>query len=138
MPLSAGENPKLPPITELGSGMVREKQTAYLTEIIVKVNELFEGDLTDQDKLIYVNNVIKGKLLESEILIEQAANNTKEQFATSPDLKTELMSAIMAALDAHTVMSAQALSSEAVREGLREILLGPAALYESLRSRTAQ
>ena len=59
-------------------------------EIIEKVNDLFEGELTDQDKLVYVNNVIKGKLLESETLAQQAANNTKEQFANSPDLDSEL------------------------------------------------
>ena len=44
-------------------------------------DDLFEGDLTDEDKLVYVNNVIKGKLLASETLQQQAANNTKEQFA---------------------------------------------------------
>ena len=48
------------------------------------MNDLFEGELTDQDKLVYVNNVIKGKLLESETLEQQATNNTKEQFANSP------------------------------------------------------
>jgi type I restriction enzyme R subunit len=64
---------------------------------------------------------------------QQAANNTKEQFANSPDLKTELMNAIIAALDAHTTMSSQALESERVREGLKDILLGPAQLYENLR-----
>ena len=98
MPLSDGETPKLEPITEAGSGSVQEKEKAYWREIIEKVNDLFEGDLTDQDKLVYVNNVIKGKLLESETLRQQAANNTKEQFANSPDLKTELMNAIMGAL----------------------------------------
>lgn len=39
----------------------------------------------------------------------------------------------MDALEAHTAMSAQALGSEAVREGLKAILLGPAKLYEALR-----
>jgi hypothetical protein len=34
------------------------------------------GDITDDDQLVYVNNVLKGKLLESETLVEQAANNT--------------------------------------------------------------
>ena len=111
MPLGDGETPKLEPITEAGSGSVQEKQKALLSEIIEKVNDLFEGDLTDQDKLVYVNNVIKGKLLESETLRQQAANNTKEQFANSPDLKTELLNAIMGALDAHTAMSTQALNS---------------------------
>ena len=44
------------------------------------------------------------------------------------------MNAIMDALDAHTAMSTQALDSETVRDGLKDILLGPAQLYEALRS----
>jgi len=133
MPLVAGESPRLQPITEAGGGSVQEKQRARLNEIIQRVNELFEGDLTDQDKLVYVNNVIMGKLLECEKLKQQAANNTKEQFANSPDLKSELMNAIIGALEAHTAMSTQALGSETVRSGIKDVLLGPARLYESLR-----
>ena len=102
MPLYAGKTPLLEPITEAGSGALHDKEKAMLDEIIQKVNDLFQGELTDQDKLVYVNNVIKGKLLESETLRQQATNNTKEQFANSPDLKTELLNAIMGALDAHT------------------------------------
>ena len=79
--------------------------------------------------------MIKGKLLESITLVQQAANNTKEQFGNSPDLNNELMNAIMDALAAHNTMSKQALESERVRSGLRDILLGPARLYESLRER---
>jgi type I restriction enzyme R subunit len=104
-----------------------------MAEIIEKLNDLFQGDLTDQDKLVYVNNVIKGKLLESPTLQQQAAHNTKEQFASSPDLSTELLNAIMGALDAHTLMSAQALNSAAVQRGLRDILLNHTGLYEDLR-----
>jgi type I restriction enzyme R subunit len=137
MPLSDGETPRLDPITEAGSGRVQEKEKALLNEIIEKVNDLFEGELTDQDKLVYVNNVIKGKLLESETLRQQATNNTKEQFANSPDLKTELLNAIMGALDAHTLMSTQALNSPTVQGGLKDILLNNAGLYETLRAQTA-
>jgi type I restriction enzyme R subunit len=132
--LSAGETPKLDPMTEAGSGSVQEKEKAWLNAIIEKVNDLFEGDLSDQDKLVYVNNVIKGKLLESETLRQQASNNTKEQFANSPDLKTELLNAIMGALDAHTLMSSQALNSITVQGGLKDILLNHAGLYENLRT----
>ena len=71
------------------------------------------------------------------ILVQQAANNTKEQFANSPDLSQELLNAIMDALTAHSTMSKQALESERVRSGLRDILLGPAQLYEALRARGA-
>ena len=42
------------------------------------------------------------------------------------------------ALDAHTAMSTQALGSEAVRPGLRDVLLGPASLYEALREQAGQ
>ena len=137
MPL-IGDRKPLDPITESGSGEIQDKQKAFLDEIIQKVNDLFDGELTDQDKLVYVNNVIKGKLMESEILQQQASNNTKQQFSNSPDLQRELMNAIMGALEAHTTMSTQALGSESVREGLRDVLLGPAGLYEALRERGQQ
>ncbi len=133
LPLGDGDKPKIPGIGEAGAGYVHDKEKAKLLEIIAKVNELFEGELTENDRLVYVNDVIKGKLLESGILMQQAANNTKEQFANSPDLAKELMNAIMDALAAHQVMSQQALASEKVRNGLRDILLGPAELYEALR-----
>ena len=57
--LRGGETPTLKPMTETGGGQVQEPQKAHLYEIIAKVNELFEGDLTDDDKLVYVNNVLK-------------------------------------------------------------------------------
>ncbi len=135
LPLGKGDIVKLPPLTDPGTGEVQETEKALLAEIIAKVNDIFEGDLTDDDKLVYVNNVLKGKLLESEVLVQQAANNTKEQFANSPDLSNELMNAIMDAFAAHTTMSKQALNSEKVRHAIKEILLGPAQLYEALRSR---
>ena len=134
MPLAEGETPKLEPITESGSGAVHEPQMAYMAELIRKLNDLFDGELTDKDKLVYVNHVIKGKLLESETLQQQAASNTKEQFGNSPDLNHELLNAIMGALDAHTAMSTQALNSEDVRRGLKDILLNHADLYETLRA----
>ena len=137
MPLSDGDKPLLDPITDTGSGRVQEKETALLYEIIAKLNDLFDGELTEQDKLVYVNQVIKGKLLESEKLQQQAANNSKSQFANSPDLKTELMNAIMGALDAHTAMSTQALNSTTVQNGMKDILLNHAGLWEMLREQAA-
>ena len=133
LPLGVGE--PLQPLTEAGEGQLQEKEKARLAEIIAKVNTLFEGELSDDDKLVYVNHVLKGKLLESDILVQQASSNTKEQFSNSPDFANELMNAIMDALSAHTTMSKQALDSEKVRGGLKDILLGPAKLYEALRGK---
>ena len=77
------------------------------------MNDLFDGELTEDDKLVYVNNVLKGKLLESETLVQQAANNTKEQFANSPDLANGILNAIMDAFAAHS-------DDEQAGSGLRE------------------
>jgi type I restriction enzyme R subunit len=128
MPLRGGEYPKRASLSETGSGAVHGRQRAHPAEINEKENDLFSGDPTEEDKLVYVNEILKGKLLESATLQEQASNNSKQQFANSPDLKAELMKAIMGALDAHNVMSYQALDSELVRDGLKSVLLDHAGL----------
>lgn len=133
--VAGGDQPQLPPITGVGTGGVQDKEKALLADIIAKVNDLFEGELTDDDQLIYVNNVIRGKLLESETLRIQAQNNSKAQFSASPTLANEILNAIMDALTAHETMSTQALNSAHVRAGLKDILLGPGQLYEALRTK---
>ncbi|WP_025841006.1 type I restriction endonuclease subunit R [Asaia platycodi] len=135
--LDQGDSQKLPPMNATGSGSVQEKQKALLEEIIQTVNGLFDGELSENDQLVYVNGVLKGKLLENAMLVEQAASNSKEQFANSPDLNKALIDAIMDTLEAHQIMSHQALNSARVRSGLKEVLLGPAQLYEALRERSA-
>jgi type I restriction enzyme R subunit len=73
--------------------------------------------------------------MESDTLRQQAVSNSKEQFASSPDLNHELINAIMDASSALSSLSKQALESEHIRSGLKEVLLGPAQLYEALRER---
>jgi hypothetical protein len=48
-------------------------------------------------------------------------------------LNAELLKAFMSALAAHTAMSTQALNSQHVQRGLRDILLNHAGLWEALR-----
>lgn len=132
-----GKADLLQPITDVGSGSIQEKEKALLNEILARVNDLFQGELSDDDQLIYVNNVIRGKLLESDTLVQQANHNTKEQFSNSPTLKQAIVDAIIDAFDAHSSMSKQALESERIRDGLRDVLLGPAQLYEALRARAS-
>ncbi|WP_269526356.1 type I restriction endonuclease subunit R [Coraliomargarita parva] len=131
--LKAGSAKKLDPITEAGGGAIHEDQKAYISAIIEKLNDLFGKETTDQDQLVYVNGVILGKLLESETLRKQAANNSKEQFSGSPDLVKELDNAIIEALDAHTAMSTKALNSGDIKKGMLRILLEYSGLWEKLR-----
>ncbi len=134
--LADGDNPKLVPATGLGSGTLQEKERALLNEIIEKLNDLFKGDLTDQDKLGYLR-VIKGKLMESDKLLQQAENNTEGQFGTSPDLKHEFLNAIMEALEAHGAMGKQTLNSPQTQADMISILLNQMQLWKSLRDQAA-
>ncbi|HNB43914.1 MAG TPA: DEAD/DEAH box helicase family protein, partial [Burkholderiaceae bacterium] len=78
--LNVGPTPTIPPMTDTGSGSVQEKERGLLEEIIRRLNGLFEGALSDNDQLVYVNGVLKGKLLENETLVRQAMSNAKERF----------------------------------------------------------
>lgn len=129
------EESKLQPMTASGSGAVQDKEKALLAEIIEKVNDLFGADTTEGDQLSYVTT-LRDKMLESDALVTQATNNTKAQFDNSPTLRDELMNAIIDAFEAHAYLSKQALDSAKVRDGLKEVLLGPAQLYEALRARS--
>ena len=114
---------------------MQDKDKALLSEIISKLNELFTGDLSDNDKVVYVGTVIRNKLLESETLRQQAASNSKEQFASSPDLARAQQDAIIDALEAHQTMSSQALNSPELQRRMLELLLGSFNLWEGLREK---
>ena len=134
--LSQGEAEKLAGLAP-GGGSVQDKEKALLAEIIARLNDLFTGDLTDADEVTYVCSVIRGKLLDSPTLQQQASANSKEQFGASPDLGSALMDAIISALDAHQAMSSQALNSAATRDGIKDVLINKTGLYEELRQRAA-
>jgi type I restriction enzyme R subunit len=123
MPLAAteGDRPKLEPMTAVGSGKVHDPDMVRLREIIQKMNELFEGELTEADQINYVNH-IRDKMLENPTLAQQAAANKKDQFATSPDFHDAMMQAVLNAYDNHMSMSAQVLKKDTVKAGLKEIL----------------
>jgi type I restriction enzyme R subunit len=95
---------------------------------------MFQGDVTDGDQLSFVAT-LNGKVQESETLVQQATHNSKEQFSNSPALTQAILDAIIDAFEAHSTMSKQALDSARVREGLKDVLLGPGQLYETLRSK---
>lgn len=63
---------------------------------------------------------------------EPGDDNTKEQFAASPDLERKIEDAIIDSGESFRVMSSQALMPKN-QKAIKEILLGPAGLYEALR-----
>lgn len=131
-----GEADKLKPMTDTGTSSVQDKEKALLAEILNKMNDLFTGDLTDNDMLSY-EGVVKGKLLDNSQLVQQAQSNSKEQFENSPALKSALVNAIIEAWDAHQEMSKQALDSTTIQDGLIGAMMGPGRLYETLRGQSS-
>ncbi len=133
MSLDTGDPTTLAPVTEAGSGSVQAREKARLAEIIAKVNDLFSGDLTEGDKLVFVRDVLHGKIVESKTLQQQALANTPAQFEGSPDLDHAITDAIIASHDAHATMSTQALNSPAIRAAIKDILIRYTGLYDALR-----
>ena len=72
--LTQGDSLPIPGMAP-GGGGVQDKDKVELAEIIAKLNELFSGELGDNDKIPYVCSVIRGKLMESTTLQQQAAAN---------------------------------------------------------------
>lgn len=86
------------------------------------MNVLFEGELDEHDKIALVNHVM-GKMLDSEVLAQQAAANTKEQFGASPDYRNVMLESVAEGLDKYQDMAKQVLNSERVQQGLAGLLL---------------
>lgn len=128
----SGEADKLKPMTDTGTASVQDKEKAFLAEILNKMNDLFTGEFSDNDKINYPN-VVQGKLLDNETLAQQAQNNSKEQFKNSPALKDAVVNAIIEAWETHQEMSKQALGSSYIQAGLIAAMIGPGQLYEQLK-----
>lgn len=133
--LKPGDAEPLSPLTEPGTGVVQEREKAELREIIARINQLFGTEISDQDQVTFVMDVVRGKVLQSEELQRQAGANSEAQFRNSPTLDSELLDAIMDAMEVHQAMSRKAIADPQVRAGLKEILLGPGRLYRELRKR---
>ncbi len=69
----------LSPTKESSGATPKDAKTELLNEIISRMNDLFiEEDLSEGDLINYANT-IAGKISESETVMDQLQNNTKEQ-----------------------------------------------------------
>ena len=123
------EQPKLKPITETGTGTPYEKKKERLSELIQKLNDLFEGQLSDADKIAYVEHIV-GKMMENDTLAKQAEQNTKEQFGLG-DFKGVFTDTIIEGLDNYKSMASQVLGNERVKQEFADIVLDM--LYERFK-----
>ncbi len=112
---------KLNSLTGAGGREARDPVMVAMREIVTQMNDLFEGELTEADYIGFTT-YLSEKMMESEVLAKQAAANTKEQFATSPDLKRAMKEAAVAGVDNHQEMVNQVLNDERKTDKLLEML----------------
>lgn len=125
-----GEDSGLKPLTEIWGAQPHDAKTK-LSELVKRLNDLFEGELTDADRATHVHH-IAGKLMENETLAAQAQQNTREQFGLG-DVKTLLMDTVIARLDNYESMASQVLRSERVKEQFADIVL--TLVYDGLKEK---
>jgi len=105
----------------VGTGQSRVGEKGALSEIIAKLNDLFEGELTDADMVNYFNGVCD-KAMESTELKEQAENNSKSQFAQG-SVKDMIFDSVIEHREANNHMAGQLLADEAKLKHFIEIAI---------------
>jgi type I restriction enzyme R subunit len=120
-----GEYRPLQPATGVGTAEGRDRERAFLSELIEKLNDLFGEGLTEEDKVMFAVHISE-KLRSNDTVMAQVQNNTREQ-ALKADLPDAATDAIVEAMGSHEKMATRLLSDE----GARDIFLG--LLYEMLK-----
>lgn len=99
----------LTPGDGLGSGKGKDKKEEFLSQIISRLNELFITDeLTEKDLVNYAYT-IRDKISENAAVMNQIANNTREQ-AMLGDFPKAIDDAILGSNEAHQNQMMQLLS----------------------------
>lgn len=108
-----GETPTLDPITDNGMREGRDRQKAYLEELIEKLNNAFGKDMSDKDKVALAVHVSE-KLRDDKQVMAQVENNTKEQ-AMKANLPHAAVQIIVQAMQSHQALATKLLSDETSR-----------------------
>ena len=109
------------PGSDAGKGKPKSKKDEWLSRIIARLNELFITDgLTDQDLINYAYT-IRDKVSENEKVMDQIANNSKEQ-AMLGDFGEALDDAVMDSNEVHQNQMTQYLNSPELQAKFRQII----------------
>jgi type I restriction enzyme R subunit len=119
--LQGAEPLNLKPVSDVGTGQVKDLESQRLSEIVGRMNDLFSGDLSEADKVAYATH-IRGKLLENDKLAEQAQGNTLEQFKLG-DFDRVFSDVVIEGLDKYQDMASQVLNNERIRDELKSAMV---------------
>lgn len=106
------EDSKLDPSKAIGTAKARAKrrQEEHMSQIINRLNELFETDKLTKDDMVNYAFTIRDKISENELVMKQVENNTSEQ-ALLGEFPKAVEEAIMDSSEAHQNQMMQLLSN---------------------------
>ena len=120
--------------TDLGTGKPRNKQAAWLSQIIARLNEIFITDgLSDKDLINYAYT-IADKVLENAHVMYQVANNATEQIMLG-DFPSAVDDAVIGANESHQTQMMQYLNNPATQAGFQRLVLE---LVQAIRAQAAE
>lgn len=103
--LGRGDAEPMKPVTATGSGTARDPRMVRLQEVLEKVNDLFAGeDFTPAEQQSWVEGIVT-VLMDDEMVVTQAAANSKKQFVESPDLSDAVTDAVLGNQESHNKMA---------------------------------
>jgi type I restriction enzyme R subunit len=108
-----------PPSDE--SANPKDRETEKLSEIVARMNKLFEGEFTDGDALSYARTIVT-KLRENERVMTQLRENKPDQ-AMKGDFPTAVEDAVIESMETHSELAKQFLGKERVRKGFAKLVM---------------
>ncbi len=124
------DNKPLKPVSKAGTGKPKYNNKIILEELIAEINDLFAGDLSENDKIDFTTSVVN-KVLENNNLRKQAKNNSKENFKHG-DYSTALQDAIITSIEKQGDVASQVLSDKHKMTMLSNLLLD--LIYNALKN----
>ena len=101
---------KVKPLIDVGSKSMSARERARIEEIIRRINELFEGNLTDDQKKLFTMGIVNNLATDREVLLQASAND-RETFAEG-DFKDKVRGAIATQVESNKDMGKQILTRE--------------------------
>ncbi len=111
--VTAGEPLALDPITDNGLRDARDREKAYLSELVKRLNDAFGKEISDKDQVAFAVHVSE-RLRDDAVVMAQVQNNAKDQ-AMRANLPAAAVQAIVGAMNTHKDLATKLLSDEATR-----------------------
>lgn len=101
---------KLKPLIDVGSQTMSARERARIEEILKRINELFDGNITEDQKKLFTFGIVNSLANDKEVL-SQAKANDQATFAEG-DFKEKVRTAIATQVEGHKDMGRQILAKE--------------------------